>query len=122
MLAGILIGVSFSYRHNKDLLALSTSVAERASNIDFRYPDAPLKINELQEYINKLKEFHIFPWRGQRLKVAKALENKYFTEIPIKVLKSASAGEKPKPITGALVYTAFMKDKGKKTDRMEKQS
>ncbi|MGQ9609222.1 MAG: type VI secretion system membrane subunit TssM [bacterium] len=117
LLSAIIIGISFSYRYNKDLLSLSPSIAERASNIDLGLSDSAIKINELQEYINKLKGFHIFPWRGQRLKVAKALESKFFIDVPIKVLKTASAGEKPKPISGALVYTVFMKNEGKKTDR-----
>ncbi|MDQ1327535.1 MAG: hypothetical protein QG641_818, partial [Candidatus Poribacteria bacterium] len=114
-LAIIMIGISFSFTYTQNLINSSNTVAKRISSLGNAITSTD--ISELQNQIDSLKSFHIFPWRGQRLKVAKALERKFFIDFPIKVVKEPGGNEKPKALSNVILYEENHSDKQVKTDK-----
>jgi len=112
----IIMGIAFSFTHNKDLLSRSDTVAKQIAGMGATVIPSSM-VNDLQKQINDLRSFHIFPWRGQRHKVAKAMEKRFFIEVPFKVVKNPGGTEKPKDLYNVIIYEESQPDKQVKTDR-----
>jgi len=112
----IIMGIAFSFTHNENLLNRSRDVASQIAGMGATVIPSGM-VTDLQKQINDLRSFHIFPWRGQRHKVAKALEKRFFIEVPFKVVKDPGGTEKPKDLYKVTIYEASQPDKKVETDR-----
>jgi len=112
----IIMGIAFSYGKNTELLSRSDTIAKQIASMG-NSPIPQSMVIDLKKQINELRSFHIFPWRGQRHKVAKALEKRFFVEVPFKVVKDPGAGEKPKSLYNVVIYEQSMPNEFVKTDR-----
>jgi len=109
----IMMGIGFSYRNNKSLIEDSNTVAQQIKDANNISPD---DVNSLQNQIDELRSFHIFPWRGQRLKVAKELEKKFFVKVPFSITKDLGEGEKPAFLPNVVIYEEMQPNKQVKTN------
>ncbi|MGB9595147.1 MAG: type VI secretion protein IcmF/TssM N-terminal domain-containing protein [Candidatus Poribacteria bacterium] len=112
----IVMGIAFSYGKNTELLNKSDTIAKQIAGMG-NSPIPQSMVIDLKNQIKELRSFHIFPWRGQRIKVAKALEKRFFVEVPFKVVKDVGAGEKPKSLYNVVIYEQSMPNEFVKTDR-----
>jgi photosystem II stability/assembly factor-like uncharacterized protein len=112
----IVMGIAFSYGHNRDLLNKSNDIASQIARMGNVVIPQDMVVG-LKKQINDLRSFHIFPWRGQRHKVAKSLEKRFFVEVPFKVVKDPGAGEKPKSLFNVIIYEQSQPNESVKTDR-----
>lgn len=117
ILATALVGIDISYEGNVRLLRRSIDLAQDVKVVSVGSPEAKARIDAIEDHIKKLRSFHIFPWRGERHKVARALEAEFFINVSIKTRKVEKSDEKPKPLANVLVYEESMKDKAVKTNR-----
>jgi len=111
----IMLGIGLSYRNNRSIIRNSNNVASQISSMGAN-PIPSDKVNELQKQIDELRSFHIFPWRGQRLKVAKALEKRFFVKVPFSITKDLGEGEKPAYLPNVVIYEEMQPNKQVKTN------
>lgn len=112
----IMIGIAFSFNHNKELINKSKLVAEQISSMGGN-PIPATMVNDLQKQIDELRSFHIFPWHGQRIKVAKALERRFFVEVPFYVIKDTGEKGKTVDLANVVIYEEMQPDKQVKTGK-----
>jgi len=112
----IIMGIAFSFTGNENLLSRSDTVAKGVAGMGATVIP-PGMLSDLQKQINDLRSFHIFPWRGQRHKVAKALEKRFFIEVPFKVVKDPGGKEKPKDLYNVIIYEESQPNEQVKTDK-----
>ncbi len=112
----IIMGITFSYGKNTELLNRADTIAKQIASMG-NSPIPQSMVIDLKNQIKELRSFHIFPWRGQRHKVAKALEKRFFVDVPFKVVKDVGAGEKPKSLYNVVIYEQSMPNDFVKTDR-----
>jgi photosystem II stability/assembly factor-like uncharacterized protein len=112
----IMMLIGFSFTKNKNIIQSSNTIARQIADIG-NNPIPVNLVNDLQKQIDELKSFHLFPWRGQRIKVAKALEKRFFVEVPFYVVKDIGEKGKTADLANVVIYEEMQPEKQVKTDK-----